>query len=228
LTIDLLRSPFDVPQRLVLVPKSNVSTDQVVEISAKIHEVRGKKVGYVRLWNLMSMNAISLFRKKTTTTFQACDAIVVDLRGRGGMVPAISATERAIKALEIPVICITDELTRSAKEMLTFRLKKLENVTVIGEKTSGAVTAATFRALPSGNMLMYPAASAESLKAYIDGQILEGVGVEPDEPFVFFEPYCNGNDRLLAAALNRAVEIVEVNAQSQTRSPNMEAAARSK
>ena len=87
-------------------------------------------------------------------------------------------------------------------------MKKHENVIVIGTRTTGAVTGATFAALPSGNALMYPALPADSLKHHMDGKILEGVGVEPDEEVNFFIPYCGGNDRMLQTAIKRAAEQV--------------------
>ena len=126
------------------------------------------------------------------------------MRGRGGIIPAVLAIDRTVREIEKPVIAITDELTRSAKEILSLRIKKSDNVTVIGEKTAGAVTACSFYSLPSGNVFMYPVMSAESLKRYTGGVIIEGTGVEADLPVDFFEAYCNGVDKLLDFAIETA------------------------
>ena len=205
--LEILKSPFEETISVQLQPDAEVSTVDVLKKSARIYRVANTNIGYVRFWNLMSMELPRVFSKQLETDFANCDAIIMDLRGRGGMVPVLLVLERSVKQLQIPVVAITDELTRSAKEMLSYRLKKLDHVTVIGQKTAGAVTGATFTKLPSGNVLMYPAASADNLKGYLDGNIIEGEGVEPDEQVVFFVPYCDGNDRLLEAALHRAAEL---------------------
>ena len=184
-----------------------VSLGDSVAASVRVIEHDDRSIGYIRFWNLMSVAAGRELRKNLDSTFEDCDALILDLRGRGGTIPAVMSIDRIVSKLEMPVVAITDELTRSAKELLSFRLKVHENVTVIGERTSGAVTAATFAQLPSGNALMFPVMSSDSLKRYTDGEILEGNGVEPDEPVNFFEPYCNGTDQLLQNALRRAVEL---------------------
>ena len=133
----------------------------------------------------------------------------MDLRGRGGIVPAVMSLDRTVGKIDRPVVAIIDQLTRSAKEMLTYLIKKHENVVVIGTKTSGAVTGATMLRLPSGNSLMFPVASADTLASLIDGEIIEGIGVEPDEPFEFFVPYAAGTDHLLNAAIKRATQLAK-------------------
>ena len=120
------------------------------------------------------------------------------------MIPAVLALARVIKDSDIPVIAITDDLTRSAKEMLSQLIKQYDHVTVIGQRTAGAVTGATMMRLPSGNGLMFPVVSSESLKRFTGDVILERVGVAPDIEFDFQLPWCGGNDRLLEAAIETA------------------------
>lgn len=187
-----------------------ISLQQSVSSSARVIESANRRVGYLRFWNLMSMDANRVLKKQLDSEFADCDALILDLRGRGGTIPSVIAIDRTISKLEIPVIAITDELTRSAKELLSFRLKLHEHVTVIGERTSGAVTAATFATLPSGNALMFPVLSSDGLKRYTEGTILEGRGVEPDEKVNFYEPFCNGVDQLLKVALERAVQAAQI------------------
>ena len=187
-----------------------VALGDSVAASVDVLEQGERSIGYIRFWNLMSTAAGRELKKNLESTFQDCDALILDLRGRGGTIPAVMSIDRTIGKLEIPVVAITDELTRSAKELLSFRLKNHEHVTVIGERTSGAVTAATFAQLPSGNALMFPVMSSDSLKSYTDGEILEGKGVAPDESVNFFEPFCNGTDQLLQNALQRAVELTQL------------------
>ena len=207
LEIEFFRSPFDDVEMLRLRTQSDPNTVNSVRSSAKIIHENNLDIGYMRFWNLMSMGVNTELSKKLKGEFANCDALILDLRGRGGIVPAVLALNRSIKKVEKPVVIIIDGLTRSAKEMLAYLVKKHEHVLVVGSKTSGAVTGATMTKLPSGNSLMFPVASAESLKQFIDGTIIEGVGVEPDERVEFFIPYCGGNDKIFNFAIKRAEEM---------------------
>lgn len=189
----------------VLTATRTVSLQDSVLSSAEIIETNDREFAYIRLWNLMSVRANIELKKLLADKFANSDALLLDLRGRGGTLSAVLAVEKTIRELDIPVVAITDELTRSAKELLSFRLKKHANVIVIGERTCGAVTAARFTTLPSGNALMFPAQSSEALSRYTEGVILEGNGVEPDKSINFYEPFCNGRDGLLQSAIERAV-----------------------
>jgi carboxyl-terminal processing protease len=194
------------PETTSLQVEDSPSLEAITDASVRIVESSGCKVGYIRLWNLMSEQVAKSFAHHVRAEFASCHALVVDLRGRGGQVTVAIEIEQMIRAMKVPVVVITDELTRSAKEILAHRLKHIGHVLVLGERTSGAVTAATFITLPSGNTLMLPIQSSDSLKTYVDGKILEGAGVEPDEQVGFFEPFCNGRDHLFNAAIKRAPE----------------------
>ncbi len=183
--------------------------NDVLRYSARILPSGENRIGYVRFWNLMSIKTPANFHNLTKSKFQNCHALLIDLRGRGGLIPVVLGLDRAIQKVNVPVIAITDNLTRSAKEMLALRIKQHKHVTVIGETTAGAVTGATYITLPSGNALMFPAASGEMLKRFTGGVILEGHGVEPDISLDFQIPYCSGNDRLLEAAIEVANEQIQ-------------------
>ena len=191
-----------------------LSLEDSVNASSKVIDYDGQSFGYLRFWNLMSIKSNTALRSNLKTTFADCDAIVLDLRGRGGVITAVNAIEKTVRQEAKPVIAITDELTRSAKEILSFKLKKLDNVTVIGEQTAGAVTACNFYKLPSGNVFMYPVMSSDALKRYTDGVILEGNGVEADLPVNFFEAYCYGSDKLLDFAVQTASRVSRASASA--------------
>ena len=199
-------TPFDDVLTSTLKPQQVATTTESFEKSITKLKRDNKSIGYLRFWNLMSLEIATRFRTALRDDFSDCDAVIMDLRGRGGMVHVLLRIDSIVGRYDKPVIAIIDGLTRSAKEMLAYRLKKHENVIVIGTKTAGAVTGATFTALPSGNALMYPALAADSLKEHMDGKILEGIGVGPDEEVNFFIPYCGGNDRMLQTAIKRAAE----------------------
>lgn len=188
-------------QRCILEAKKAVPAEDVIELSAKILESGKNRFGYIRIWNLMSMKTPLLAKNVINDKLGDCQMLILDLRGRGGLIPAVLAVDRMIAQSDVPIVAITDNLTRSAKEMLSLLIKKHPHVTVVGETTAGAVTGATTMQLPSGNGLMYPVLSTDSLKRYIDNEVLERVGVEPDIKVEFELPWCGGNDRLLEAAI---------------------------
>lgn len=188
-------------QSCILQSQKAVPAEDVIELSAKVLESGKNRFGYIRIWNLMSMKTPLLAKNVIDEKLSDCEMLILDLRGRGGLIPAVLAVDRMIAQSEVPIVAITDNLTRSAKEMLSLLIKKHPHVTVVGETTAGAVTGATMMQLPSGNGLMYPVLSTESLKRYIDDTVLERVGVEPDIQVDFQLPWCAGNDRLLEAAI---------------------------
>ena len=181
--------------------RTAVQAEDVIGLSARVIHSGKNQFGYMRFWNLMSMKTPQLAEQVIASRFQDCDMLILDLRGRGGLIPAVLAVDRVIRDTRIPVIAITDDLTRSAKEMLSLLIKKHPHVTVVGQTTAGAVTGATMMRLPSGNGFMYPVMSTDALKRFTDNQVLERVGVEPDVEVDFELPWCGGNDRLLQAAI---------------------------
>ncbi len=211
LEIEFLRSPFEDSRVTVIKSELDLPIEESVRQSVRTIASGNRQIGYLRFWNLMSMKVNSEFSRQLAGEFARCDAIIMDLRGRGGIVPVVSSLNRTVKNYDKPVVVIIDDLTRSAKEMLAHLLKKHDHVVVVGAKTAGAVTGATMQKLPSGNTLMYPVASAETLKQYIDGQILEGIGVEPDERVKYFVPWSGGEDRLFDYAVKRAAEFTPPN-----------------
>ncbi len=189
---------------IMLKARDAVPAEDVVKLSSRVITSGNHQYGYIRFWNLMSMNTSRDAQQLFDEKFADCDMLILDLRGRGGLIPAVLALARVIKDSDIPVIAITDDLTRSAKEMLSQLIKQYDHVTVIGQRTAGAVTGATMMRLPSGNGLMFPVVSSESLKRFTGDVILERVGVAPDIEFDFQLPWCGGNDRLLEAAIETA------------------------
>ncbi|MGI9517053.1 MAG: S41 family peptidase, partial [Pirellulaceae bacterium] len=196
-------------QTVVLQAREAIPAEDVIEISARVIESEGNRYGYIRYWNLMSVKTTELSRDVIEEQFDDCHMLILDLRGRGGLIPVVLSMEKLIRRTDVPVIAVTDNLTRSAKEMLSWLIKDHPHVTVVGERTAGAVTGATMTQLPSGNGLMYPALSSENLKGLTGDVILEGVGVEPDIQCDFQIPWCGGNDRLLEAAIETADEQIE-------------------
>jgi len=74
-----------------------------------------------------------------------------------------------------PIYMLTSELTASAAEVFTLRMRELPNVVQVGETTQGIFSDSTEKGLPNGWVL------AMSTEIYRDprGQNYEGAGVSP-------------------------------------------------
>ena len=74
-----------------------------------------------------------------------------------------------------PIVLLVNDGTRSGKEVFAYGFKKYGYGKIVGQRTAGAVIAGQPFILNDGSMLMLATA-----KALVDGEVLEGRGVEPD------------------------------------------------
>ncbi|MBL8767529.1 MAG: hypothetical protein JNL94_09205 [Planctomycetes bacterium] len=179
---------------------------------ARVVERDGVRVGVVHVW-YCQRGVVDAVREALTGPLADCDALVLDLRGRGGMSDVAAAlvdlfrgekrrvvgTARHPPLWRKPVIALIDGRTRSAKELMAFRLRAANLATLVGERTEGAVLGAAFFALQDGAYL-----ELASVDVPIDGERLEGVGVEPDVAVDFPVAYANGADPILERGLELA------------------------
>lgn len=97
--------------------------------------------------------------------------------------------------IEFPVVVLIDRFTISAAERAVLALDTLDNVTFVGEPTSGAVATSVGRELVNG---WYVTISTQEVLG-LDGETIEGVGFEPDELVV-------NDPAMLAAGVDQALE----------------------
>jgi len=78
-----------------------------------------------------------------------------------------------------PVYLLTSELTASAAEVFTLRMRELPHVVQVGETTQGVFSDSTEKGLPNGWIL------AMSTETYRDpaGRNYEGAGLAPAIPY---------------------------------------------
>jgi len=207
ITLTYRRNASGNRSQVQLANDPSLTANSATRDSFRVITFKDKKFGYLRIWNLMSPQVNQYLKDALEGQFAACDALIVDLRGRGGQISVLLAVEKTLNNCGKPVVAITDRYSRSAKEILASRLKGTPNVKLVGEKTCGAVTAASFVGLPSGAALMFPVASGQRLSRYTNGVNLEGRGVEPDEKATFSLPYLAGVDPLLDAAKKSAEKL---------------------
>ena len=198
--------------RFVRVVPREMSSLDAAKASMTVFRVGGKRIGRVHAW-FCSRGIDTLIHSALRGPFADCDAVIVDLRGRGGYSdiadkiaglfrerPGRRGTVRH-PAWTKPVVFLIDERTRSAKELLSYQIRKHGIGKLVGERTEGAVLGAGFYPLPNGTVL-----ELAIMDVPVDGVRLEGVGVEPDVRQPFDYVYANGQDPILRRGLWVALE----------------------
>jgi carboxyl-terminal processing protease len=189
-----------------------------MESSMRIIEFDGKKIAYVRIWSYAGRQFHDrLVEEVTAGSFQAADALIVDLRdGWGGAspkylnlfnrdIPQMRSIARNQQSIYLdsqwrkPVALIVNEGTRSGKEIVAYGFQKHKIGPVIGSSTAGAVVAGTVIPISDESILYLAVAGIE-----VDGEILEGRGVAPDIEVSYDLPHAPDVD----PQLDRAVKIV--------------------
>jgi C-terminal processing protease CtpA/Prc len=179
--------------------------------SARVVDVEGRRIGVFHLW-MVALGSAELLQEALTGPLADCEALVFDLRGRGGFadeIPGLLAPfrkpsgRRAARGVHFdrPVVFLTDDRTRSAKEILSWHIRHERLGPLVGEATEGAVLGAGFFPLPGGLLLEAPVMEVPMP----DGTSLEGVGVEPHIAVERAGPFAAGRDPILARGLAEAL-----------------------
>ena len=100
------------------------------------------------------------------------------------------------------MVAIIDEGTRSGLEVFAYALK-LNGVPLVGAKTAGALLGGRGYMLPDSSLLEIAVSDVE-----VNGERLEGKGVEPHIPVPFDIRYAAGRDPQRDAAIEQAVDMV--------------------
>lgn len=166
-----------------------------IRASARVIESkRGGAFGYVRVYSYAGeQNHEALRAVIESEPIASCEALILDLRGGWGgaspdyldlfndEIPSIAFRPRgADEWTETPgrwtkpMAALIDGDTRSGKEILAHAFRTSNRATLVGERTAGAVLGGRLIPLDSGDLLYLAV-----LDVRIDGQRLEGVGVEP-------------------------------------------------
>jgi len=183
--------------------------------SARIVEANGRRIGYVRIWSYADNKYQKLLEEVLSDgKLKDADALVWDLRGGWGGAqpfylnvfnpfgPTMTLTGRDGEAHVVnyrwkkPVALLIDNGTRSGKEVLAYGFKKNSYGPVIGERSAGALLAATAFLLSDGSLLILAVEDAS-----VEGERLEGIGVTPTIEVPFDIRYAAGKDPQLAKAI---------------------------
>jgi carboxyl-terminal processing protease len=137
-------------------------------------------------WGGCDPSFLDLFNPATPTLTQ------IDREGRS----SIFAT-----SWKKPLVLLVDGGSRSGKEAVASALQRHHLATLVGERTAGAVVAGRPFLLADGSLLYLAASDIR-----VDGERLEGRGVEPDIPVPAELPFAEGRDPQLDRALAEAAE----------------------
>jgi carboxyl-terminal processing protease len=176
------------------------------------------RIGYVRVWSYANRRYQSALEELISDgALKDADALVWDLRGGwGGAQPQYldlfnpRAPTMQVKGrngdtglVDVkwrkPVAMLINQGTRSGKEVLAYGFKEYRLGELIGQRTEGAVLAATAFLIGGDGLLLL---AVEDV--LVDGKRLEGVGVEPTIEVKFDSRYAAGAD----PQLDRAVQVL--------------------
>lgn len=168
----------------------------------------GVKIGYIRLYHLLSDDVVELLADFLMKELREADAIVVDLRGMGGLPRAVDKIADMFdpnrpggSVWGRTAVAVIDKGTRSAKEMVAWEWRNRRIGPLVGTTSAGAVIGASFMALADGSYLLFP---SMDMRSGSGGALVEGKGVQPDFPVEDKLPWCGGKDPLIERALEVA------------------------
>jgi carboxyl-terminal processing protease len=185
---------------------------------AHVIEAHGKKIAYIRVWSYAGQDYQNILVDELSQgKLKDADALIWDLRdGWGGAhpryldlfnarAPDMALTERSGEMglanfrWRKPVAMLINGGTRSGKEVLAYGFKKYGYGEVIGTRTAGALLAGRGFILSDSSFLMVAVNDV-----LLDGERIEGKGVEPTIVVPFDLPYAAGRD----PQLDKAIEVL--------------------
>jgi carboxyl-terminal processing protease len=190
-----------------------------LKASARVIVAGGNaRIGYVHVWSYASRRYQSALEELISEgALKDADALIWDLRGGWGgaqpqyldlfnpRAPTMQVKDRNGETGFVdvkwrkPVAMLINQGTRSGKEVLAYGFKEYRLGELIGQRTEGAVLAATAFLIGDDGLLLL---AVEDV--LVDGQRLEGVGVEPTIEVKFDSRYADGAD----PQLDRAVQVL--------------------
>ncbi len=183
---------------------------------ARLIARNGKIIAYVPMFACAGEEYEIALRQQLSTRLAAADSLIIDFRdGWGGcnpdfvnlfnpVPPILTSIGRDGKAVPFdyqwrkPLFLLINGGSRSGKELVAYSIKNHRLGTLVGRRTAGAVVAGRGFMLSDRSVLLLAVADVR-----VDGERLEGRGVEPDVEVPDGLPYAGGAD----PQLDRAVEL---------------------
>ena len=218
----VVRSREDGPLRTVeITPRiTDPQTEWLVaqQAGTRVLDHRGHRVGYVPVWSCAGAGPTEALAEALTGDLKDAEALVLDLRGGWGgcdpnlvalfdpAVPVLTRIDRDGHRSDFAaswrklLVVLVDGGSRSGKEMVARAFQRSHRAVIVGERTAGAVVAGQPFLLADGSLLFL---AVEDVR--IDGERLEGSGVQPDVAVPAPLPYADGADPQLERALEAAI-----------------------
>lgn len=206
-------APFAVPVKVATLQPEETFLGAISD-SIRIVERGGKRIGIVHLWMYTSDRVIGILSEELGGGRLAdVDGLVLDLRSRWGGAPAdagemfvgdtapmtMTGRDGSVRHVNTrwdkPIVAVIDEGSRSGMEILAYGLKR-NGIPLVGTTTAKAVVAGTMYVLPDDSLLLLAVSDV-----HVDGERLEGRGVDPDIAVPFDIRYAAGADPQMEAAL---------------------------
>jgi carboxyl-terminal processing protease len=219
--ITIQRTPDPSSRRVLTVTPALIRPHELfvesIKASGRVIDRGDTHIAYIRVRSYSSRDYQDEIKDLLRGPLGQADALVLDIRGGWGgaspeyldlfnpVAPALVLTARdgTEKVMDPtwrkPAVMLIDGGSRSGKEMVAYAFKKHHLGTLVGERTAGAFLGGTTRPLADGSVLYLAMYDVR-----VDGERLEGTGVEPDLVVKRNLPYCDGKDEQLDAAVDAA------------------------
>jgi carboxyl-terminal processing protease len=201
---------------------------RALRTSAHIVERNGARLAYAHLWSYAGEELQEMLRELLLTgPLSDADGLVLDLRGGfGGANPEyLNLFRRDLPELTLmdrdgtankapaswtkPVVLLVDEGTTSGKEVFAHGFRREQRGQIVGTRTAGAVMGGSAFLMHDGSLLYLAV-----LDVLVDGERLEGRGVEPDVVVPFSRE--TSTDSQLERALDvLAAEVTDAGARAR-------------
>jgi len=187
--------------------------------ATRVLAFQGHRIAYALVWVCAGEEPQKLLAEALAGPLAEAEALVLDFRGGWGgcdpsfldlfnpAAPVLTRIERDGRRSTFatrwtkPLVLLVDGGSRSGKELVARALQRHHLATLVGERTAGAVVAGQPFLLADGSLLYLAVSDIR-----VDGERLEGKGVEPDVPVPSALPYAEGRDPQLERALAVAAE----------------------
>ena len=162
----------------ISIAAEEYSAFDAAEASVRVIRSGGASIGYLHFWYVHMTGVPALITRALDGRLKDVDALVLDLRGRGGSASEVTRIVALLqdyrKRTGRPVVALADRQSRSGKDVLLYEFKQM-GIRIVGEASAGAVIPASFADVGHDSVLMFP---SFRLPKYTD--LLELKPVEPD------------------------------------------------
>lgn len=218
--LDVERSPGGPPIQIAVRPRRIAPKQEWLEaqrVGARLIARNGRTAAYVPMFSCAGEEFEAGLAELLSTRLSAADSLILDFRdGWGGCNPdfvnlfsaapaVLTVTGQDGKARQIdsqwrkPLIVLINGGSRSGKEVVAYSIKKHRLGVLVGARTAGAVVAGRCFRLSDSSLLLLAVADV-----LVDGERLEGRGVEPDVAVSDDLRSANGADPQLEKAIELA------------------------